>query len=163
MKTRLDEMGYIFTDSELLGIAFHYAPSFAERLRLMGLLAEQCPTVSDHARKCIRWQEVCLERFKAHGENEIYELHIKDTPDAYEERYLCRSYEAALEMIDGFYKEYAFTPDPRASYTVEKRKILDVGQAFEEDALGGCTLRTGKVLVSVDRFPEETEHGPCPE
>lgn len=162
LKTRIEELGYIFSETNLLGIAFHYAPSFEERLRLLQLLADHAPTVSDHASKCIRWQKDSLERFKEHEVDEIYELRIMETPDSYEERYLCRSYETALEMIDGFYREYHIPKtSPLASYDIVKRKILKEGDAFCEDHLGECRLSAGKVLVSMDHRDGETENGLC--
>ncbi len=163
LKAQIEAQSHVFTEKELLGIAFHYAPSFAERLRLLQLLADYAPTVSGHAAKCIQWQKDRLERFKRHGANEIYELRIKDSPDAYEERYLCSSFETALEMIDGFYKEYDFVEEsPFASYVIKKRKILRSGETFEEDHMGECNLAAGKVLVSVDSIPGESEFGLCP-
>ncbi|MBR5126317.1 MAG: hypothetical protein IKU68_06245 [Oscillospiraceae bacterium] len=163
LKSAIAEKGHIFTERELLGIAFHYAPSFAERLRLMQLLAEHAPTVSDHAERCISWQKKALDQFKVIGEQELYELRIKGEPDAYEERYLCASFEAALEMIDKFYQEYDFTPETeQARYIIEKRKIFRAGQPFSEDGLGECVLSAGKVMVSVDAPAGETENGPCP-
>lgn len=162
LKAQIEARGHVFTEKELLGIAFHYAPSFAERLRLLQLLADHAPTVTDHAEKCIQWQKNCLERFKRHGVNELYELCIKDSPDAYEERYLCSSFETALEMIDGFYKEYDFVEESSlASYIIKKRKVLCSGEPFAEDHMGECALAAGKILVSVDSVSGESEFGPC--
>ena len=106
LKTQIEAQDYVFTEKELLGIAFHYAPSFEGRLRLLQLLVDHAPTVSDHAAKFLQWQKDCPERFKTHNADEVHELRIKNEPDAYEERSLCRSFETALEMIDGFYREY---------------------------------------------------------
>lgn len=162
LKEQLKTHSYVFAEKELLAIAFYYAPSFDERLRLLQLLADYAPTVSEHADKCIIWQKSCLERFKCHGEDEIYELHIKEEPDAYDERYLCRSFETALEMIDGFYKEYDCAAEsPLATYEIVKRKILRSGQPFAEDWAGECSFSAGKVLLSVTGFAGENEFGQC--
>jgi hypothetical protein len=162
LKTHIAEKGYTFTDEELLGIAFHFAPTFDERLRLLQLLAAFAPSVSDHASRCIDWQTKSLQQFRQSADHEIYELRIKDEPDAYEERYLCASFDIALEMIDQFYQEYDFaTETPQARYVIEKRKILQPGQTFCEDSLGECVLAAGKVLISVDPSPEESENGRC--
>ena len=162
LKEQITAQNHIFTEEELLTIAYHYAPSFAERLRLLQLLADHAPTVSNHAEKCIQWQKTRLEQFKIQHANEIYELHIKHSQDAYEERYLCSSFETALEMIDGFYREYDFVEEsPLASYIITKRKILRSGEPFTEDHVGECTLSAGKTLVSVDSASCESEFGPC--
>jgi len=162
LKEQLKTMHYVFAEKELLAIAFYYAPSFGERLRLLQLLADHAPAVSDHANKCITWQKSCFERFKRHDEDEIYELHIKEQPDAYDERYLCCSYETALEMIDKFYKEYDCAEEsPLATYEIVKRKILRSGQPFAEDWAGECTFSAGKVLLSVTGFAGESEFGQC--
>lgn len=161
-KENIAAQNYIFTAEELLCIAYRFAPSFEERLRLMTLLADHAPDVSEHAKRCISWQKACLERFQTANANEVYELRIKDEPDAYEERYLCASYQAALDAIDGYYKEYDFAKEsPLARYVIEKRKILQSGEAFQEDGLGECTFTVGKVLVDVPRKAEETENGMC--
>ena len=163
LKAKIAEKGYTFTEEDLLGIAFHFAPSFDERIRLLRLLEEYAASVSNHAARCIAWQKTSLEQFKNKGAYEIYELRIQDEPYAYEERYLCESFDAALEMIDEFYKEYDCAPKPeQAHYVIEKRKILRSGKPFCEDGLGECVFSSGKVLVSVDSPWDETENGKCP-
>lgn len=158
----IKELDYEFTGEELLGIAFHFAPDYAERLRLLSLLVSHAPDVSAHASRCIDWQRKCLEQFRVHGEHEIYELQIKLEPDDYEERYLCTSFETALQMIDEFYKHYDFTHETETTrYRIEKRKILQPGQPFSEDNLGECVFSSGKTLLSVDVCLLETENGPC--
>lgn len=161
LKKQIAEQNYCFTDEELLGISFQFAPTYEERLRLLGLLADNISSVSAHASRCISWQNKCMDRFLKHGEHEIYELRIKDEPDAYEERYLCTSYETALQMIDEFYKKYDALETAMARYVIEKRKILQPGMPFEEDGLGECVLTAGKVLISVDVYSEESENGKC--
>lgn len=160
LKTAIAEEGVVFSEEELLALACGYARSFDERLHLLRLLADRG---SDHAARCILWQNRSLEAFRAGGDNKIYELRIKCEPDAYEERYLCASFDAALEMIDGFWQEYDFSPETeRTRYVIEKRRILRSGEPFREDSLGECILSSGKVLVSVDGLRDESENGPCP-
>lgn len=165
LKRHIEETGFRFSEEGLLSIAYLYAPSFAEQLRLLELVARNCPSVSEHAEKCITWQQKCLAHFLSHDPNHVYELRIIDDPSdchSCEERYLCESYEAALEMIDGFYAEYDFAPEqPTVRYTIAKRCILRKGQPFREDDCGEVILSAGKVLVSVDNIPNETEYGPC--
>ena len=165
LKRHIAETGFRFSEEDLLAIACKHAPSFAERLRLLELVARNCPQVSDHAKKCILYLKKCLARFLSHDANQVYELRIVDDPSdrhGYESHYLCESYEAALEMIDGHYKEYDFAPEqPTVRYTITKRCILRTGDPFREDHCGEAILSAGKVLVSVDHIPDETEFGPC--
>lgn len=165
LKRHIEETGFRFSEEDLLSIAYLFAPSFAERLRLLELVVRNCPSVSEHAEKCIVWQQKCLAQFLSHAPDHVYELRVIDDPSdrhGCEERYLCDSYEAALEMIDGFYAEYDFAPEqPTVRYTIAKRCILRKGEPFREDDCGEVILSAGKVLVSVDNIPAETEFGPC--
>ena len=166
LKKHIEETGYRFSEADLLAIAYKLAPSYGQQLRMLNLVAENCPTVSDHARKIIAYREKCLAHFVEHDPYQVYELKIQEDPSDprdCEERYLCESYEAALDMIDGFYLEYDFVSEkPTVRYTVTKRCILRKGGSFREDHCGEAILGAGKVLISVDNIPGETEHGPCP-
>lgn len=158
LKRHIREIGYTFTDTELLGIAYRHAPNFDERLRLLQLLAD----TSDHACRCIAWQQQCLEQFRRLDDHEIYELRIQD-PEYCEDRYLCASFDTALELIDRYREEYDFAPEtPVSRYVIEKRKINQPGQPFREEDPVTCTLGAGKVLLWVDAPGRETENGPCP-
>lgn len=158
LKNYIREHNYTFTSAELLSIAYYYAPTYAERLRLLQLLADYARDVSELAAKCIHFQNECLEQFCHHRENEVYELRIKDDPDAYEERYLCSSYQTALDMIDAFYREYDFAPEKdTVRYVIVKRKVLQSTDAFQEDELQECELGAGKVLISAEIWRDEND------
>lgn len=161
LKKHIAETGHVFSDEELLGLVWHFVPEYQERLRLFGLIAEHIPTVSEHARRCMVWMEETLTQFKQHDPHTVYELHIKDTPDSWDERYLCATYEAALEMIDGFHKEYDANETEETQYTIEKRRILQVGEQFQEDYLATCELGPGKVLLSAEADEVSCEYRPC--
>lgn len=152
------EHNYTFTDAQLVSLAYHFAPTYDERIRLLQLLSDHAPDVSEFAGRCISFQKSCLEQFCRHAENEIYELRIKEDPDAYEDRYLCESYQTALDMIDGFYREYDFSPEKdTARYEIAKRKILRATDAFQEDELQSCDLGAGKVLISAELWSGEDD------
>lgn len=162
LKRVIAERHHVFSGEELLSIAYHYAPSFDERLRQMQLIADYAPSASEHARRCIAWQKGLLDEFVRADENQIYELHIRETPDSYDERYLCASYETTLEMIDCFYREYEDGAEsPQAEYTIAKRMILQPGQAFCEDELVSAHFAAGKVLTHIYGSAEGFENGPC--
>ena len=103
----IKEHNYIFTSTELLSIAYHFAPTYNERLRLLQLLADQAPGVSGLAARCICFQKECLEQFCRHGENEVYELRIKDDPDAYDRQ----ADELAKMFIENFSRKYPDMPE----------------------------------------------------
>lgn len=158
LRNYIKEHNYMFSDAELLSIAYHVAPTYDERLRLLQLLADYAPDVSELAAQCIRFQRDCLEQFCQHRENEVYELCIKDDPDAYEERYLCASYQTALDMIDEFYREYDFAPEKdTVRYVIAKRRVLQPTDAFQEDELQECILGAGKVLLSAEIWRDEND------
>lgn len=158
LRNYITEHNYMFSNAELLSITYHFAPTYDERLRLLQLLADYAPDVSELAAHCICFQNDCLEQFCQHGGNEVYELRIKDDPDAYEERYLCASYQTALDMIDGFYREYDFAPEKdTVRYVITKRKVLQSTDAFQEDELQACELGAGKVLISAEIWRDEND------
>lgn len=167
LKRHIEETGFRFSEEDLLSVACQFAPNFEERLRLVELIAAHYPEVSEHARKYIAWQQRCMKHFTDHDSGHVYELRILDDPsdrNCCEERYLCESYEAALDMIDGFYHCYDFAPEqPTVRYTIVKRAILRKGSTFREDHCGEAILGAGKVLIEVSDIPDESELGPCPE
>lgn len=158
LRSYVTEHNHIFSNAALLSIAYHFAPNYDERLRLLRLLADYAPDVSELAAQCVRFQHECLERFCQQGENEVYELRIQDDPEAYEERYLCASYQTALDMIDGYYREYDFVSEQEAvRYVITKRKILQPTDAFQEDEVQECILGAGKVVLSAEIWRNEND------
>ena len=163
LKTKLRECGHCFNELELLSIAYNYAPTFEEQLRLMQLLADHGTAEADHAARCIAWQQESLEAFKRKNEHELYELRIKDDPDDWEERYLCASFDAAMEMIHKFRLEYDFASETELTrYVIQKRIIFQTGQPFSEDGLEECIYGPKNTLISVESPRNFSENGPCP-
>ena len=150
LKKHITETGHVFSDEELLGLVWDFVPEYQERLRLFGLISEHIPTVSEHARLCMDYMETSLARFKQCEAGEVYELRITDQDDP-EERYLCDSFDTALQMIDKFWEEYDFCHEtPTTEYTIVKRSILRAEVVFLEDELGRCELGPGKVMLSAE-------------
>ena len=163
LKKHITETGHVFSDEELLGLVWQFVPEYQERLRLFGLIAEHIPAVSEHARLCINLMETSLSRFQHCEAGEVYELRITDQDDP-EERYLCDSFDTALQMIDKFWEEYDFCHEtPTTEYTIVKRSILRGDEAFREDELGRCELGPGKVLLSAEVHELGCEYDPRPE
>ena len=154
----VSDHNHTFSDAELLSIAYNYAPNYDERLRLLQLLEKFAPDVSEFALRCVHFQHECLERFCQHKENEVYELRIQDDPEAYEERYLCANYQTALDLIDGYYREYDFVSEQDCvRYVITKRKVLQPTDAFQEDEVQQCILGAGKVVLSAEIWRSEND------
>ena len=153
----------VFTDQELLWIAWNSIPEYQERLHFLSLIAANIPSISHHAELCIGYMEASLKGFRQHTAQEVYELCIEDSGKP-TERYLCNSYESALETIDNFWAQYSFSKEtPATRYKINKRAVLQVGSPFREDELGYCTLGPQKTLLSVELYDLNCEYAPCSE
>lgn len=147
------EKNIAFSEQDLLKIVYHYAPDYDIRLCLLDRL---CHTFSgklkEYTELLAKRQRFCLEAFSKCEENTIFELHIKDRPDAYDERYVCCSYEAALKLIPLFYREYECEPTDETYYKIEKRKLFcgRDDEPFSEDYLGVAEFLSSGKLYSVD-------------
>lgn len=151
LKNAIKAAGHTFSEEECLAIIYYYAKNYDERIALWTLLEKAAPSVGDHARLCIEHQFDMLDEMKKCGEGEIYELHIKETPSSYDERYLCASFDDAMRAIDEFYKIYNFAEETeKTRYSIIKRKIYDSRSCkFDEDYIGECTFGPGKVILDI--------------
>ena len=100
LKKEITNKSWHFSDRDLLVIAWHYAPDFDARVALLRLLEQQTEgDLKAYIRRIIETQRQMLAGFKSSDARTVFELHIKDTPDSYDERYLCSSFEAALKIF----------------------------------------------------------------
>ena len=155
LKDAIQKTGCHFSDRELLSIAFHYAPDFDARLSLLEELAASFEAeLQAYARQIAAHQRAMLDAFQRRDACTVYELHIHETPDAYDERYLCAGYDACLKLIPLFYLQYHATETDQARYEITKRKLFSAldGEAFAEDELGSVTLLAGGRVYSVDVY-----------
>lgn len=163
LREKIREVGYEFTEAELLFILFEYAPTFDERISLLESFAETAsPEIRETVGLIVAWQRRLFDAFRVLGEGEVYELHIKDTRDSYDETYLCGSYEAALHYIDLFYEEYDFTEKGDSTrYRIEKRRIYGgrPDETFAEDYLAECVLDQHKRVLTVEDHRDRSPYG----
>ena len=90
LKKQIRLSGFQFSDKDLLSTAYHYAPDFETRIELLQMLAQTFSgALKAYVSRLILVQQQMLESFLTREDDVIYELHIKDTPDAYDERYIC--------------------------------------------------------------------------
>lgn len=170
LKAKIKETNHQFKESELLEIIYIYAPTFDARLDLLGRFAEiASPDISALAKAYIEYEQETFARFIEAPEGTVYELCIKETPDSYEEKYLCSSYHAALVCIDRFYEEYAdFSKETEQTrYKILKRKIFSESGEFHDDALAECVLGPNKTLLELSDYQNYFENfceekGICP-
>ena len=176
LREAIRRTGYRLPDGDLLVIAWRYAPNYDARIALLRELGEGMEEeYRAYVSQILDTQREMLEGFSRQEEGTVYELFIKETPDACDEGTLCRSYEEALRMIPLIYQEYPFCKEGEETrYRVVKRRILSDQTGFLDDEMGEARLLPEKKLYDVDLYalnyrPEECEGGcvscefPCPD
>ena len=149
LKRKIKETNHTFRENELLQIIENYAEPRDLRLDMMRSFFEVAgEEISKLAKEYIRYEEAMFTCFVANNGKAVYELKIKETPDSYEECYLCESYNAALISIDKFYRKYSFAKENKSTvYKISKRWVLSEDGDFGEDKLAECTLGPGKEVM----------------
>ncbi len=147
----------LLSDITLLSIVWRCAPDFEARLSLLKSLEKVC---ADDV-KAIVSREICTQinmrrSFFTASPDAVYELHIKESPDAYDEAYLCASFETAMKMIPLFYREYECKETNKARYTIKKRCVISgESPTFTEDLIGEAVFLPGNILFSVEVYDIE--------
>ena len=156
LKAKIKETNDQFNENELLQIIYRYAPTFDTRIDLLERFSRTAGAdVVALAKVYIEYENENFSRFTEASEGFVYELYIKDTPEAYEEKYLCSSYQAALVCIDRFYEEYAdidTKENEKSRYRIIKRKVFSENDIFEEDAYAECVLGANKTVLEVSDY-----------
>lgn len=161
LKEKIKETNHQFKDNELLQIIYKYAPTFDLRLKLLSKFAQIASSdVSALAKVYIEYEQEKLKRFIEASDGFIYELHIKETPESYDESYICSSYNASLVCIDCFFEEYDAKETEQTRYRIIKRKIFSECKTFEEDIYAECVLGANKTILEVSDYhnPRECEN-----
>ncbi len=154
LKKTLSETGYKVSELDLLRVVYSCAEAFDERIAIMRELAEQADggEVRELAKLTVTCELSERERFERSEEDSVYELHVKPTPDSYDERYLCASLELAYATAERFYREYDCVDEETelTEYSVEKRNVRrSVNVEPFEDYRGSATYTKGMVLSRV--------------
>ncbi|MBQ9915236.1 MAG: hypothetical protein IJO50_03720 [Clostridia bacterium] len=152
LKFAIKETGKVFKPIELVKIAFEYAESYDQRLNILSLIKTSLcdESLKRYIEKLIETQKEIHKKFLQNQENCIYELYIKESPDSYDERYLCDSYFSAVKMIDLFYERYGNGENELSRYEIEKRKIFSSTDKFDEDYVGNCKLNYKREIQEID-------------
>lgn len=140
LRSYIQEHDHPFSDGELVKMAYDLATTCEQRGELLGL----CADVLGEAERAFA-QSILqdIDRIKAvfhKSGSSVYELHIKETPHSYEERYLCSSYKSALDMIKWFCSEYHVTLTECSDIGVCRRRIISVPQQYGEDYIAEVQL-----------------------
>lgn len=156
LRAKIKETNHTFQENELLQIIYRYAPTFDRRIDLLKRFsAIASPDTAALAKVYIQYEQENFSRFLDASERFVYELCIKETPNSYEEKYLCSSYQAALVCIDRFYEAYAglHTKENKTTrYTIVKRKIFSENDTFNEDVYGECVLGPQKAVKEITLY-----------
>ena len=116
--------------------------------------------LKDYINYCVEWLENKFDEFKRSSNDYIYELNIKETPETGVERFICKSFNSALDLIDEYYKIYDFEPDIKAFYEIIKHKVF-TGKIDEvRDFCGSCILDYQKNICEVT-FSNEPDYYGC--
>ncbi len=152
--TEINQREFKFTDLQLVRIIYDYAHTYEQRLHMLSeiMVTSQSQQACELAEKSIRYQMDAMTSFMAPQADVVYELHICDDPNAYEERYLCRTYEAALQLFHNFHSYFECLPNEDGRYWIVSRKFVDGNTAdnFSEDEVGVCCLTKDCEVLDVD-------------
>ena len=154
LREAIRRTGYRVPDGDLLTIAWRFAPDYDARIALLRELGEGLEgEYKAYVSRILDTQREMLEGFSRQEEGTVYELFVKETPDACDEGNLCRSYEEALRMIPLIYREYPFCKEGEETrYRVVKRRILSDETGFLEDEIGEARLLPRKKLYDVELY-----------
>lgn len=162
LKNQIRLINHRLSDADLLSTAYRYAADYDARVELLQMLEQQFTgDLRDYTSKLIHVQRQMLEVFLKPEDNTVYELHIKDTPDAYDERYLCKSFDAAIRIIPLFFQEYDCEENSLTRYTIVKRRVLSEAADFSDDELGELVMLAGMRVYSVNMWSFDHQAEEC--
>ena len=162
LKNQIRLINHRLSDADLLSTAYRYAADYDARVELLQMLEQQFTgDLRDYTSKLIHVQRQMLEVFLKPEDNTVYELHIKDTPDAYDERYLCKSFDAAIRIIPLFFQEYDCEENSLTRYTIVKRRVLSEEADFFDDELGELVMLAGMRVYSVNMWSFDHQAEEC--
>lgn len=162
LKNQIRLINHRLSDADLLSTAYRYAADYDARVELLQMLEQQFTgDLRDYTSKLIHVQSQMLEVFLKPEDNTVYELHIKDTPDAYDERYLCKSFDAAIRIIPLFFQEYDCEENSLTRYTIVKRRVLSEEADFSDDELGELVMLAGMRVYSVNMWSFDHQAEEC--
>lgn len=153
LRKAIVDNNFVLTDLTLLSTVYHCAPDYASRIHHLKMLeAAFSGEIQAYTSRIIATQQQMLNAFVKEEPGVAFELHIKDTPDSYDETYLCSSFDAAFKLIPLFHQHYDCSENTSSRYRIVKRRVFsgNDGDPFSEDYLGKMRLLPGGIVESVD-------------
>ncbi len=161
LKKAVEKEQTVFQPVELLKIIYDFVEKYDSRLFLLKTMLSVVDdeNICSYINFLIDELESGLQQLQCNVPDYVFELHIKNTPDAFDERYICKSFSSAVSLIDEFYNEYSLKPDVSAKYEIVKRKVYDSDKdKFGEDFAGSCTLNRNKEICGMTVRSERNFH-----
>lgn len=132
-KQAVQEKQHVFTEKELMFIAYQYTETFADRLKALDLLRQYASLhTAAFAKDISTILRTELMMFKFPESGCYYELCVKTTSHDWDETFACTTFEAALRIIPYYHKMYV-GEESVCQYIIRKRRIVD--DAFLTKAL----------------------------
>ena len=168
LKRRIRETGFRFSEAEQLQIILDYAETFDQRMEMLGEFASGASTVTaERARFFAAYERELFRRFSGESDGFVYELHIRYSPDAADEKFICASYGSVLECIDRYYEDASrisvldIRENDGSKYRIVKRKVYSAGDPFEEDGDSECLLGAYRTLLRVHDLKNTLDSPEC--
>ena len=162
LKNAINESGQIYVPIELFKIIYDYIDKYNNRINFLKDLALiiDDEKLKEYINYCVEWLSDKFVEFKRSSDDYIYELIIKETPETGSERFMCKSFSSALDLIDEYYKIYDFEPDEQAFYEIIKHRVFTGSMDEVRDFSGSCVLDYQKNFCKVI-FPNEPDYYSC--
>lgn len=122
-KQAVRETAHIFTEKELMMIAYQQTDTFSGRLKAIGLLAAHAsPPAAAFAGKIAAELRKDLEIFEQPEPGCVYELCVEAAGSRWNTNYICTTLAAAKRMI-AYTLENDFEPSEISGYTIYKKRL----------------------------------------
>jgi len=129
-------------------------PSDNVRLELLHFIEENTKDerIKKQAIKCTEYEVAKFNRFILNEDDCVFETTIKETPKHFEERYLAKTYQGALNKIKYFCEKYECSLEKTSWIKITKRKAKDdlSAEEFGTDWCGEAEYNEELELVSVE-------------
>ena len=150
LQNAIQQSKFEVSDFDLLFLAYKHAPDYNTKLDLLSVIESNVEdgAIKEYAAKCIDFEKEKLQRFVDPGENCVFEVKIKETPDSWEERYLAKTFNGVLKKVEYFSEYYECTKmGINSRFEIVKRRVVDETkiEEFDEDWRGEATYNGNSV------------------
>ena len=159
MKAIIAETGHTFHERELIVITERYAGTFSQRQSLLKILAEQCYEQQDRelAQMLHRQHARDIEYITRKDPDTAYYVEITSDEDSATEHILCESFDAALNAVKRFKKEFEVDFTDESEIRIEKETLFDETVDFEKQMLGCAWLTKDLEVGSAENYTDDCD------